>query len=87
MSDAKILQLTPPTKEQADRLPVDPRLQDIQHLIQAGQTFAMSIDEINYIMENYNELEDVSALSGLSVTIYKIFEMLDEQLAYIKEWN
>ena len=54
MSDAKILQLTPPTKEQPGKLPMDHRLQDIKHLMRAGQTFATAIDEISYIMENYD---------------------------------
>ncbi len=90
MSDnAKILQLTPPTPSTKKRPPDSPeikeaRIKEIKDLLRIGGTLSCAVDDLGYIVQDYEEIRIEEAVSGMGKALYNIFEEIEINLTYLK---
>lgn len=87
MSDAKILQLTPPTpsnEDQPAKSHGDYRSITIDDLLRAGSALSEAVNVIGYMMQDYNQMKGVSALPGIGELLDDIFEKLDVNIEHLE---
>ena len=89
MSDVKILQITketPSTEEKPEESPEyrEVRIQGMKDLIRIGGILSCAVDDLGYIVQNYEEMRIEEAVSGMGKALYDIFEEIEKKLWHLK---
>ena len=89
MSDAKILQLTPPTlstkKQPTDSPEIkEARIKGIKDLLRIGGILSCAVDDLGYIVQDYEEMRIEEAVSGMGKALYDIFEKLEKNIEQLQ---